>query len=76
MKKGKKYRRFKHPSGTCWAAHQADALDTYLYSLSTLLSYLNNQISNPHNATMKKEAMQLEGVLNQCNKLSLLNQQQ
>ena len=39
---GKKYRRFKCPSGRCWVAHQTDALDMYLYSLSTPLGYLNN----------------------------------
>ena len=69
---GKPHCHFKRPEGTCWVTHQVQALDTYLYNLSTFLGFLNNQISDPHNATMHKEGPHLEGVLSDCCDLVVL----
>ena len=63
---GKPHRHFKRPGDTHWVAHQIQALNTYLYNLSTFLGFLNNQISDPHNTTMLKEGPHLEGVLSDC----------
>ena len=52
--------RFKRPSGTTpWVANQSDAIDAFLVNLSLLFGYLNNQIADPYNATMKKEVPRL-----------------
>ena len=65
-------RRFKRPSGTRWVAHQSDAIDTFLVDLSLLLGYLNNEIADPYNATMKKEVPRLQGVPSSCSNLVTL----
>ena len=59
----KSSRRYKRPFGTRWVAHQSDALEAFLHNLDLLLGYLNNQIADPYNTTMKKETARLEGVL-------------
>ena len=69
---GKPHHHFKRPGGTRWVAHQVQAFDTYLYKLSTFLGFLNNQISDPNNATMHKEGPHFEGVLSDCCDLVVL----
>ena len=63
---------FKHPSSTRWIAHQSDEIDDFLVNFSLLLGYLNNQIADPYNATMKKEVPHLHGVLSSCSNLVTL----
>ena len=65
-------RRFKRPSGTRWVAHQSDAIDAFLVNLNLLLGYLNNEIADPYNATMKKEVPRLQGVPSSCSNLVTL----
>ena len=67
-----KYRCFKRPGGTRWAEHQVTALNTFLYKIHNLLSFLNDEIALPYNQTMKKEKKCLEGVLKQCQSLEVL----
>ena len=64
--------RYKRPFGTRWVAHQSDALEAFLHNLDLLLGYLNNQIADPYNTTMKKETPHLEGVLASCSDLITL----
>ena len=65
--------RFKRPSGTTrWVANQSDAIDAFLVNLSLLFGYLNNQIADPYNATMKKEVPRLQCVLSFCSNLVTL----
>ena len=63
---------FKRPSGTRWVTHQSDAINAFLVNLSLLLGYLNNQIADPYNATMKKDAPRLQGVLSSGSNLVTL----
>ena len=63
---------FKRPSGTRWVTHQSDAINAFLVNLSLLLGYLNNQIADPYNATMKKEVPRLQCVLSFCSNLVTL----
>ena len=65
-------RRFKRPSSTRWVTHQSDAINAFLVNLSLLLGYLNNQIADPYNATMKKDVPRLQGVLSSCSNLVTL----
>ena len=69
---GKKHRRYKRSSGTRWVAHQTVALDVFIHNLEILIGYLNNQIADPHNSTMRKEKQRLEGVLSNCTDLVVL----
>ena len=69
---GLKHRRYKRPGGTRWVAHQVEALDTFFVNLPILIDYLQNQIADPHNATMKKEVPRLEGILSDCSNLKIL----
>jgi hypothetical protein len=62
----KSSRRYKRPFGARWVAHQSDALEAFLHNIDLLLGYLNNQIADPYNTTMKKETPRLEGVLASC----------
>ncbi|CAB4013601.1 Hypothetical predicted protein [Paramuricea clavata] len=62
----KSSRCYKRPFGTRWVAHQSDVLEAFLHNLDLLLGYLNNQIADPYNTTMKKETPRLEGVLASC----------
>ena len=64
--------RYKPPFGTRWVAHQSDALEAFLHNLDLLFGYLNNQIADPYNMTMKKEIPRLEGVLALCSDLITL----
>ena len=64
---GELYCHYKRPGGTCWVAHQSDVLDSFLSNLACSLGHLNNQISDPYNATMKRE-----GVLSDCSDLEIL----
>ena len=68
----KQHRRYKRSSGTRWVSHQTVALDTLLHNIEIFIGYLNNQIADPHNATMKKERQRLEGVLSNCTSLVVL----
>ena len=68
----KQSRHYKRPSGTRWVAHQTGALEAFLHNLGLLLGYLNNQIADPYNATMKKEIPRLTGVLASCSDLLTL----
>ena len=67
-----KYRCFKRPGGTRRVEHQVTALNTFLYNLHNLLSFLNDEIALPYNQTMKKEKTRLEGILKQCQSLEVL----
>ena len=53
-----KYRCFKRPGGTCWVEHKVTALNTFLYNLHDLLSFMNDEIVLPYNQTMKKQKPQ------------------
>ena len=68
----KQSHRCKHTSGTRWVAHQTDGLEAFLHNLGLLLGYLNNQIADPYNATMKKEIPRVTGVLASCSDLLTL----
>ena len=63
---------FKHPYSSRWVAHQSDALDAFLVNLSLLVGYLNNQIADPCNTTIKKKVPCLQGVLSSCSNLVTL----
>ena len=67
-----KYRRFKRPGGTRWVEHQVAALNTFLYNLHNLMSFLNDEIALPYIQTMEKEKTRLEGILKQCQSLEVL----
>ena len=41
--------------------HELIAIDVYLKNLPMSIGFLNNEISSPHNATMKKEKPKVEG---------------
>ena len=58
---GKKYYCYKREGGTCWVLHELIAIDVYLKNLPMFIGFLNNEISSPHNATMKKEKPKVEG---------------
>ena len=64
--------RFKRPSGNRCLACQSDAVDPFLFNLSLLLGYLNNQRAYPYNTAMKKEVPRLQGVLSSCSNLVTL----
>ncbi len=52
----KSSRHYKRPSGTRWVAHQTDDLKAFFYNVDLLLGYLNNQVTDPYNTTMKKDS--------------------
>ena len=55
----RKYKRF---SGTRWVEHRIEALDSHLINLPILIGFCDQQISSPHNNTIKKLKSKLEGV--------------
>ena len=68
---GLKYKRYKRPFGTRWVSHQSLAVDVCLFNFSVLFGYLNEQILNPYNLTMRKEKSRLEGIRNQMSNLKV-----
>ena len=62
--------RYKRPIGTRWTEHQAVSLHSCNANLPLLIAYLNNQIADPYNNTMKKVAPKLQGILGNVNKTS------
>ena len=55
-------RKYKRPSGTRWVEHRIEALDSHLIDLPILIGFCDQQISSPHNNTIKKLKSKLEGV--------------
>ncbi len=47
------YEQYKHPTGTRCVEHQADALKSHFKNLPVLLGFCNQQISSPHNKSIK-----------------------
>ena len=55
-------RKYKRLSGTRWVEHRIEALDSHLINLPILIRFCDQQISSPHNSTIKKLKSKLEGV--------------
>ena len=55
-------RKCKRLSGTRWVEHRIEALDSHLINLPILIGFCDQQISSPHNSTIKKLKSKLEGV--------------
>ena len=55
-------RKYKQLSGTRWVEHRIEALDSHLINLPILIGFCDQQISSPHNSTIKKLKSKLEGV--------------
>ena len=55
-------RKHKWLSGTRWVEHRIEALDSHLINLSILIGFCDQQISSPHNNTIKKLKSKPEGV--------------
>ena len=55
-------RKSKWLSGTRWVEHRIEALDSHLINLPILIGFCDQQISSPHNSTIKKLKSKLEGV--------------
>ena len=55
-------RKYKRLSGTRWVEHRIEALDSHLINLPILIGFCDQQISSPHNSTIKKLKSKLEGV--------------
>ena len=66
-----KYKRYKRPFGTRWVWHQSLAVDVFLFNVSVLFGYLNEQILSLYNLTMRKEKSRLEGIRNQMSNLKV-----
>ena len=61
-------KKYKRPNGTRWVEHQVDYLQSYNFNLPVFIAFLNQQISQPHNASMRKIKSTLEGIRNDlCN---------
>ena len=59
---GKPKRRYKRPSGTRWVEHQVQNLDSHNYNLSILIAFLNQQISDPYNQSIRKVKSTFQGI--------------
>lgn len=59
---GLEHRKYKRPSGTRWVEHQAANINAYGHNLPILIGFFDQQISNPHNASIKKVKSTLEGL--------------
>ena len=55
-------RKYKWFSGTRWVEHRIEALESHLINLPILIRFCDQQISSPHNSTIKKLKSKLEGV--------------
>lgn len=55
-------KKYKRPSGTRWVEHQHQNLQSHNHNFPILLAFLNQQISSPHNASIKKVKSTLEGL--------------
>ena len=55
-------RKHKWLSGTRWVEHRIEALDSHLINLPILIGFCDQQISSPHNNTIKKLKSKPEGV--------------
>ena len=61
---GVNYEQYKRPIGTRWVEHQADALKSHLKNLPVLIGFCNQQISSPHNKSIKDIVPKLTGIKN------------
>ena len=61
---GISYEQCKPPTGTRWVEHQARALQSHLKNLPVLIGFCNQQISSPHNKSMKDIVPKLMGIKN------------
>ena len=60
--------RYKRSEGTRWVSHQVKALKVHLENLPVMLTFTNEQMKFPYNATMQKEKSRLEGIRREaCN---------
>ena len=64
-----RHSRYKRPTGTRWVEHQVMAIDSYLKNLPVLIGFFNQQISAPHNTSMKKCVPRLQGLEEQTAKV-------
>ena len=55
-------RKYKRLSSTRWVEHRIKTLDSHLINLLILIGFCDQQISSPHNNTIKKLKSKLEGV--------------
>ena len=55
-------RKYKRLLCTRWVEHRTEALDSHLINLPILIRFCDEQISSPHNNTIKKLKSKLEGV--------------
>ena len=53
---------YKSSEGTRWVSHQVEALKVHLENLPVMLTFTNEKVYLPYNATMQKEKSQLEGI--------------
>jgi hypothetical protein len=61
---GISYKQYKRLTGTRWVEHQAGALKSHLKNLPVLLGFCNQQISSPHNKSIKNIVPKLTGIKN------------
>ena len=55
-------RKYKRLLCTRWVEHRTEALDSHLINLPILIGFCDQQISSPHNSTIKKLKSKFEGV--------------
>lgn len=53
--------KYKRPSGTRWVEHQIANINSHNHNLPILIGFLNQQISSPHNVSIKKIKAEMEG---------------
>ena len=61
---GISYKQYKRPSGTWWVEHQAGVLKSHLKNLPVLVGFCKQQISSPHNKSIKDIVPKLTGIKN------------
>ena len=66
-------RKYKWLSGTRWVEHRIEALDSHLINLPILIRFCDQQISSPHNSTIKKLKSKLEGVRRSVTSMTALS---
>ena len=60
--KGLEKRKYKRPSGTRWVEHQYANLESNNHNLPILIAFLDQQIAEPYNQSIKKVKATLEGL--------------
>lgn len=69
---GLTYKKLKRPFGSRWVEHQADNLNSHNSNLPILIGFFNQQISDPYNATIRKDKALFKGIKNEITNLDRL----